>query len=90
MKAKESPPLTMAAFQELLDRLESTAFDFGALAERARITFIMNSPNAAGRLALAWRLAEAGLSHQAAEEALLVEKLGSAFLPVDAGASLSH
>lgn len=82
---------------ERLDELERTiesiamrAIEVGIAGERLRIALILNAPAAVGRLALAWRLAETGVTPQAAHEALLIEKLQSLSPAVDVGAQLTH
>ncbi len=78
------------AFSALLDQVERLALTVGASAERARIATIMGSPDAAGRLGLAWEVAKSGLDVEAALAALTISKLASALPPVDPGASRSH
>jgi hypothetical protein len=73
----------------VIDALQLAA-EAGAAAERARIAAIMNAPDAAGRAPFAWELAQSGMTHNAALEALSIVKLSQIFPPIDAGASLTH
>jgi hypothetical protein len=88
--AGEHPFRTREAWDAALERLEHCAAVLGGVSERGRVMAIMNSPDAEGRLALAWRLAEAGLAPEAAREALLISKIESAAPSIDAGATLQH
>ena len=67
-----------------LDNVVAAALRAGAIAERARICAIMTAPGAAANLALAWRLAAAGVTLEAAEQALAISILSSA-APADEG-----
>ena len=75
---------------EMIGRVEALSKIIGAGLERQRIQAIMNAPDAIGRQSLAWGLAEAGLTVEAALEALRIGKLASTFMPIDQGASLTH
>jgi len=86
----EPPVATREAFEAMLEEVQRLAIMLGAAVERGRIIAIMNAPDADGRLALAWRLAESGLDVEAARRALLINKIEAAAPAVDAGAALTH
>ena len=94
MAAKKKPTKPaardMAAVIAALDQLQQRALVLGAAVERARIAVIMNSESAAGRLSLAWSIAQSNLDVDAALAALEVAKISSALPAIDAGASYVH
>ena len=80
----------VAELERAFDDIAVRFVEIGINGERARIAAIMNCPSADGLLALAWKLAEAGMPPAEAECALTVAKYAATFPAIDPGAGLTH